>query len=270
MKATIFSLTGEKKQEIELPSFFAEPVREDIIAKAFKEETAAARQSYGVARLAGKRASAPGKIRHRRRAYKTAYGYGISRVPRKVLTRRGRRFYWQGAFAPGMVGGRQAHPPKAERSWELKINKKEKLKALKSAIAATAVLKALKEKYKLNGFSLPLPLIIERKIEEVTKVKELKKILLSLLKTERFFPKRKIRAGKGKMRGRKYKKSAGLLLVVSKADKIKSIKAFDAREAKQLSITDLAPGGQAGRLTIYSHAAILDLEERFKAKVKRK
>lgn len=266
MKAIIYSTSGEKKSEIELPSFFTEGVRKDLIAKVFRAESAEMRQAYGVAKMAGKRASAPGKIRHRRRVWKTAYGYGISRVPRKVLSRRGRRFFWQGAFMPGTVGGRKAHPTKPEKIWGIKINKKEKARALKAAIASTTSVNILKEKYKLDGFPIQLPLIVERKIEEVNKIKELKKILLALLKTEKFFSQKRLRAGKGKLRGRKYKKSAGLLLVVSKANKLKNIKSFEIKEVKELKVSDLAPGGKAGRLTIYSHSAILDLAERFKGK----
>lgn len=269
MKAKIYSITGEKKTEIELPAFFSENVREDLISKVFKAEIRGERQSYASAIMAGKRASAPGKIRHKRRAYKTAYGYGISRVPRKVLTRRGRRFYWQGAFSPNTVGGRRAHPPKAEKVWELKINKKEKEKALKSALASTAITKLIVNNYK-NSISNEFPIIVERKIEELNKIKELKQALLSILKTDSFFPTRKVRAGKGKMRGRKNKKSAGLLLVVSKASKLKSIKAFDIKQVKELSVKDLSLNGKPGRLTIYSHAAITDLEERFKGKGKEK
>lgn len=266
IKASVISITGDKKTEIELPEFFGEEIREDLIVKAVKAERARARQPYGASPLAGKRASASGKIRRKRRAYKTSYGIGISRVPRKILSRRGRRFFWQGAFAPGTVGGRRAHPPKAEKVWEIKVNKKEKIKALKSALAATCSPEILKQKYKVNGIFLQLPIVVERKIEELNKVKELKKALLSILKTDKFFPKKKIRAGKGKRRGRKYKKSAGLLLVVSSSSKLKNIKAFDIKEAKKLLVKDLAPSGEPGRLTIYSHAAILELEERFKEK----
>ena len=267
MKAQIYSTTGEKKQELELPSFFSEDLRKDLIAKVFRAESEARRQGYGVALFAGKRASAPGKVRHQRRRWRGAYGIGIARVPRKVMSRRGRRFHWVGAFAPGTVGGRMSHPAKAERIFTFKVNKKEKLKALKSAIAATASQSLLKDRYNFEG-SLPLhlPIIIERKIEEIQKVKELEKTLHALLKTDHFFSEKSIRAGKGKMRGRRYKRSAGLLLIVSKADKLKNIKVFDVREAKKITLGDLAPGGVPGRLTIYSHAAILDLQERFKEK----
>jgi len=267
MKAQIYSTTGEKKQELELPSFFSEELRQDLIAKVFRQEKEGQRQQYGVALFAGKRASAPGKVRHQRRRWRGAYGMGIARVPRKVMSRRGRRFFWQGAFAPGMTGGRMAHPAKAERVFTFKINKKERLKALKSALAATTSQKLLEQRYSFEGkLPLNLPIVLERKIEEIQKVKELEKTLHALLKTDHFFPEKSIRAGRGKMRGRKYKKTAGLLLVVSKADKLKGIKAFDVREARVLTLSDLAPGGVPGRLTIFSHPAILELQERFKEK----
>ncbi len=264
MKVNVFSTSGEKKAEIELPKYFEESIREDLIAKAFKVESAEERQPYGAFKLAGRRASAAGKVHHQRRRWKTAYGHGISRVPRKVLVRRGSRFFWQGAYIPGTVKGRQAHPPKAETSFEIKINKKEKLMALKAAIAATASLDAIKNKYKLDGIKLhELPLIVESKIEDISKIKELKKVLLALLKTEKFFPEKSIRAGKGKMRGRKYKKSAGLLLVVSSKATIKT-KAFDVKKADELKVKDLAPGGKAGRVVIYSENALEELAQRLK------
>ena len=71
------------------------------------------RQRYGANPEAGKKVSAA--LSKRRRKYRGSYGHGISRVPRKILSRRGTSMNWQGAFAPGTVGGRRAHPPKAEK-----------------------------------------------------------------------------------------------------------------------------------------------------------
>jgi len=147
MKANVLSITGEKLRQIELPRCFNEKIREDLIKRAFEVEVAATRQPYGTFKLAGKLVSAAGKIRHARNKYKTAYGIGISRVPRKVLTRRGTRFFWVGAFAPGMRGGRAAHPPKVEKIFTKKINKKEKMKALKAAIAATSNAREMCKRY---------------------------------------------------------------------------------------------------------------------------
>ncbi|MEK6852896.1 MAG: 50S ribosomal protein L4, partial [Nanoarchaeota archaeon] len=240
----------------------------DLIEKVFLVERANERQIYGSYALAGKRASAPGKVRHRRRRWKSAYGYGISRIPRKIMLRRGSRFVWQGAFVPSTMGGRKAHPPKAEKMWKLKINKKEMEKALKSALAASASRDILISRYTIESkdtSKIPqLPILLDNKIEDVKKVKELKKVIKSLLNgiADKFFKERSIRAGKGKFRGRKYKKSAGLLLVTSKKVYAKGL-GIDVVETSKLRVSDLAPGGKAGRLILFSENALEGLSKRF-------
>ncbi len=126
MKLNIISTSKEKKKEIDLPSQFNEEVRPDVISRAVLAIQSNKRQPYGASPEAGKRASA--EISRRRHDYRGSYGHGISRVPRKILTRRGTRMYWVGAFAPGTVGGRRAHPPKVEKNYSQKINKKERRK----------------------------------------------------------------------------------------------------------------------------------------------
>ena len=64
----------------------------------------------------------------------------------------------------------------------------------------------------------------------------------------------------GKMRGRKYKSNAGVLVVVGKKEKIKT-NAFETKNVGELSVVDLAKGG-AGRLTIYTENAINELGAR--------
>jgi large subunit ribosomal protein L4e len=159
MKAEILSITGEKKGEIELPKFFEEPLRKDLIKRAYEAELATTRHPYGTNPRAGKEVSASGKLHRVRHVWKGTYGYGISRVPRKIMTKRGNRFNWVGAFAPGTRGGRAAHPPVADKVWKKKINKKEKYMAIRSALAANK------------------PIIIEDKIEGIKKTKEFRKII---------------------------------------------------------------------------------------------
>ena len=149
MKLNIISASKEKKKEIDLPSQFNEEVRPDVISRAVFAIQSNKRQPYGASPEAGKRASA--EISRRRHDYRGSYGHGISRVPRKILTRRGTRMYWVGAFAPGTVGGRRAHPPKAEKNYSQKINKKERRKAIRSAIAASII----KELVEQRGHKVP-------------------------------------------------------------------------------------------------------------------
>ncbi len=264
MKVPILSPSG-KKQEIEVPEFFRHEVRQDIIAKVI--EAKKHKQPYGPFEWAGKLYSASGKIRHRRHVWKSAYGRGISRVPRKIHWRRGSHFYWIAATIASAVGGRRAHPPKPESmKKKKKINKKELKLAMLSALAATASAEWLRRRYERlrdKKIEVKLPLIIS---SDVLKLKT-KQFLDFLRKTlgplyEVALKKKAIRAGKGKMRGRKYKSSAGLLLVIASDEKFKA-SGIEIKPVNELSVTDLAKGNAPGRLTLYTEKAIKELDEKF-------
>lgn len=264
-KVNILSIDGKKKKEIELPNCFYQEIREDIITKVL--EAKKNKQPYAPSLVAGKQHSASGKIRHRRHVWKTHYGHGISRIPRKIISRRGNRFNWIGAEISSTVGGRRAHPPKILSMINTrKINKKELKIALISAISATADEKEVIKKYmRLKDKKIKnLPLIIESKFVSL-KTKELVSSLKKILGEDLFkiaLKKKAIRSGKGKLRGRKYKRNAGLLLVIGKDEKIKT-NAFDVINVENLSVTNLA-SGEPGRLTLYTEQAIKELEEKLK------
>ena len=262
MKVILYNLKGEKVKEIELPEQFNEEYRPGIIKRAVFAIYTNLRQKYGAKPEAGKRYSA--KISRRRRDYKTAYGHGISRVPRKTLWRRGRQFGWVGALAPGTVGGRKAHPPKAEKNFAQKINKKERKKAIRSALAATANINLVKARG--HKFNLTVPIIIESEFENIKKSKEVISVLKNIKLEEEIkrTSKRKIRAGKGKTRGRKYKTKVGPLIIVSNTcdliNTAKNIPGLDVCVVNYLNAKLLAPGGQPGRLTIFTENAINKLK----------
>ena len=99
MKVVKFTVESVQQGDVELPKQFDEEFRPDLIKRAVLVVQRNKRQVYGAKKDAGKRASA--ELSRRRRKYRGSYGAGISRVPRKILSRRGTRFYWVGAFAPG-------------------------------------------------------------------------------------------------------------------------------------------------------------------------
>ena len=167
MKANIVSKQGTKKSEITLPMQFGEEIRFDLIKRAVLAVQSTKRQRYGTDPEAGKKYSS--KLSRRRRAYKGAYGIGISRVPRKILSYRGSRFNWTGATAPNTVGGRIAHPPKSEKNLIKNINKKERKKAIRSAMAASIDKKIVTER---GHIVQEYPLIAEGNIESTKKTKE--------------------------------------------------------------------------------------------------
>lgn len=263
MKSPIFNLQNQKIGERMLPNQFDEEYRPDLIKRAVLALQSKARQAYGASPEAGKRHSA--ELSRRRRKYRGAYGYGISRVTRKILTRRGTRFYWVGAVAPNTRGGRRAHPPKAGKIWEQKINQKENRKAIRSALAATLNKEIVKER----GHFVPenYPFIINPDIEKLTKTKEIKEALKKLNFQEELQRTliKKIRAGIGKLRGRKYQKKKGLLIVVGEdcplIKSAKNIPGIDIVKPNQLNVKLLAPGAQPGRITLYTENAINVMEK---------
>ena len=107
------------------------------------------KQPYGASPVGGKQHSASGIIIHRRHVWKSGYGRGRSRIPRKMMSRRGSQFNWVGAEVSSTRGGRRAHPPKILSMINTKkINKKEMKIAMASAISATADEKQVVGRYK--------------------------------------------------------------------------------------------------------------------------
>jgi len=258
MKAKILDIHKTEKGTKELPVQFSEQIRWDLIQRAVISLQNERRQAYGVKHGAGLRQVS--EVSRRRRDYKGTYGAGISRVPRKIMSRNGTRMNWVGAFAPGTVGGRRAHPPKTEKIWWKKINEKERLKAIRSAIAATAS----KEIITKRGHLIPsnYPFILDEKLEHLEKTKDVVQTLEKLGFNNELarIEDRKIRAGKGKSRGRKYIIRKGPLIVVSKPGKLLksaiNIAGVDVVDVRKLNAELLAPGGIPGRLTLWTTSAI--------------
>jgi len=265
MKTQILDITGKKLKDIEIPGIFSEPVREDLISKIL--EAKKTRQPYSPNPVAGRQTAASGKIVHRRHVWRSGYGRGISRIPRKIMSRSGSQFNWVGAEISSTRGGRRAHPPKIiSMINSSKINKKEARIALISALSATANKKQVSSKYKrIDEKDLKeLPIVVESKIIKL-KTKELLGSIRKILGDKIFevtLKNKEVRSGRGKLRGRKYKSNAGILIVTGKNEKIKT-KIFSVKNTENIGISDLAEGSP-GRLTIYTESAINDLQEKFK------
>jgi len=271
INANVYDGEGNAIKKIELPEHFKEEVRKDIIRKAFYAYWSNRRQPYGTYRYAGMEASA--WTSKRRRTYRASYGFGISRVPRSLFYGHwGYYFAWYARVVPNAVKGRRAHPPKPEKVWKIKINKKEKRKAIRSAIASSIIEDIIKKRYtKLFKYIDPiidrygLPIIISD-LEKVQKTRDLRKILYKfgfkdVLEYMKEF--RKNRAGVGKRRGRRLKKHRGILLVVSSDSNNYRInlEGLEISRVDQLNIDKLAPGGEPGRFIIWSEKAIEELED---------
>ncbi|MCK5029931.1 MAG: 50S ribosomal protein L4 [Thermoplasmatales archaeon] len=245
VKVNVYGLDGTEKEKIDLPEVFNTVYRPDIIRKTFNVLHSNKRQPYGANPLAGtKHATAS-----------VGKGRGSSRVPRLTQGRRA-------ALAPCVVGGRRAHPPRAERNWKEKMNKKEKQIACKSAIAATADKELVSKRGHKFDNKLTLPIIVDDKFENIKKTKEVINafdkmgIYDDVLRANSG---KHIRAGKGKRRGRKYKIPKSILIVSTKDDIKKSsnnLLGIDIIKLNEMNIEHLAPGGDAGRLTVFTKTAL--------------
>jgi large subunit ribosomal protein L4e len=259
MKLKIMTQENGEAGHIDLPVQFSEEIRADLISRSVLAIQAAGRQPYGGYGDAGMRHSS--KLSRRRRDYRGSYGMGISRVPRKIHSRSGRRMNWVGALSPGTVGGRRAHPPKPQAEWEQKVNITENRKAIRSALAATMH----KDIVSKRGHLLPptFPFLIDNAFENITKTSELEAALVKLGFTQELERAgvTRIRAGRGKIRGRRYKTPTSILFVVSN-DAAKLVKAAsnlpgcDVVSIHRVNAELLAPGTHLGRLTLYTKAAV--------------
>ena len=270
-KITLVGMDGTKGKELNLPSQFSESFRPDLIKRAVLVVQSHNIQPSGTNPDAGKKQSS--KISKRRKDFKTTYGRGQSRTPRKILSRRGTNFYYMGAFAPNTVGGRVSHPPKAEKIWDLKMNIQERRKAIRSAIAATMNPEIVKRRgHRVES------LVVDSKVEELKKTKDVLEFMnkIGFEKEIERVAEKKIRSGKGKNRGRPYRKKVGPLFVVSKKCSLMrsaiNLNGVDICTVKDLNAELLAPGTDAGRLTVWSEKAleIMDKEKLFYTKENKK
>ena len=206
MKAKMFDKVGKEKGTVDLPKNFAVRIREDILSKVFEAQKAIYAQAYGSMEGAGAQYSASGISKKKRHDWKATYGKGISRVPRKIMSRHGSSFNWIGATVASTRGGRRPHAPRSAKNPFSKINKKELLMAFNSALAGTVDAKSLEKKY---GKKVESGFVFDGKILDI-KTKDfivvIKKVFGDAFAT--VLKHKSIRAGIGKMRGRKYKSNA--------------------------------------------------------------
>ena len=257
MKVDTILLDGKKDEQIELPNIFETDVKKDVIRKAYISLESHGFQKHSTKPTAGQDVVADSND--------PPTGRGISRVARMKGGGGGRQ--GQAGEVASTRGGRQAHPPKAEKVIFKKINKQENKLALCSAISATKSKELVIQRgHKIEKIE-SLPLIISDDIESVTQTSKMIKILedLNLSQDVQRLENRKKRSGKVALRGRTKKTGKSVLFVLSDSKNVKkacnSIPGVDACSVNDLSVLDLAPGANLIRLTAYSKKAIAEISK---------
>jgi large subunit ribosomal protein L4e len=247
MNATVRDLNGDDAGEIELPETFETPYRPDLIRRAVVAAQANRKQAYGADPYAGMRTPAES----------FGSGRGMAHVPREN---------GQGRRVPQTVGGRKAHPPKAEKKQGKRINDKERQLAVRSAVAATADVDLVGERGHQFDSDVELPFVVTDEFEELVKTKEVVAFLeaAGLHADVERADERKVRAGRGKTRGRKYRRPTSILFVTSEepSKAARNLAGVDVATAANVSAEDLAPGTHAGRLTVWTESAIREVAAR--------
>jgi large subunit ribosomal protein L4e len=250
MKANVIDLSGNASSQVELPLVFEEEYRPDIIKRAVLSAQANRLQSYGPHFYAGMNTS----------AQSWGPGHGVSRVPR---LKNGRK----AAGIPMAVGGRRSHAPQPNADYSEKINIKERRKAIRSAIAATANTELVMARG--HKFSRDLPVIAQDSLESLNKTSEVIKFLVAAGLWDdvmRAKMGRNIRAGKGKLRGRKYKGRKSLLIVAGQDQGLRkaarNLPGVDFITVEKLNAELLAPGTKAGRLTVWTESSLQKLAQK--------
>ncbi|EJN58661.1 50S ribosomal protein L4 [Halogranum rubrum] len=248
MQATIRDLNGDDAGTLELPEVFETHYRPDLIKRAVLAAQANRKQAYGADKLAGMRTPAES----------LGSGRGMSHDPRENgVARR----------VPHAVSGRKAHPPKVEKELGKKINDKERKLAVRSAIAATANPELVSERGHQFDDDLELPLVVSDDFEDLLKTQEVVDLLQTLgvyADVERSDENKKVKAGRGKTRGRKYTRPKSILFVTSEKPSraARNLAGADVATAADVSAEDLAPGTHAGRLTIFTESALEEVADR--------
>lgn len=159
-------------------------------------------------------------------------------------------------------------PTKTWRKWHVKINQNQRRFAVVSALAASALPSlVLARGHRIENVN-EVPLVISSEVESIQKTREAAAFLKAIAAHEdvvKVSNSRKLRAGKGKMRGRRHRQRRGPLLVYGEdkgiAKAFRNLPGVEVANVKALNLLQLAPGGHLGRFVIWTESAFALLDE---------
>lgn len=256
---SVWSVENKTSQFIPLPTVFTAPIRSDIVQEVHTGMAKNKRQPYAVSKLAG----------HQSSAESWGTGRAVARIPR--VSGGGTHRAGQGAFGNMCRGGRMFAPTKVWRRWHVKVPVNQKRYAVASALAASAVPALVMARGHRVERVPEIPLVIDNKlVEGVDKTKKAVALLKSLNAYDdvaRVIESHKIRAGKGKMRNRRYVQRRGPLVIYNEKGPL--VKAFsnipgvELVPVSALNLLQLAPGAHLGRFCIWTKDAFQRLDSLF-------
>ncbi|XP_783473.1 60S ribosomal protein L4 [Strongylocentrotus purpuratus] len=240
---------------VTLPAVFKAPIRPDIVNYAHTNMRKNSRQPYAVKRIAG----------HQTSAESWGTGRAVARIPR--VRGGGTHRSGQGAFGNMCRGGRMFAPTKIWRKWHTRTNISQKRFAMCSALAASAVPALVMSKGHMIMGTPEVPLVVSDKVQDFKKTKEAVYFLKRFKAWEdikKVYKSRRMRAGKGKMRNRRFVRRLGPLVVYDQDNGItrafRNIPGVTLLQVSRLNLLRLAPGGHVGRFCVWTESAFNKLD----------
>lgn len=245
--------TGAATGSVALPAVFTAPIRMDVVSFVHTNMAKNSRQAYAVSREAG----------HQTAAESWGTGRAVSRIPR--VPGGGTHRAGQGAFGNMCRGGHMFNPTRVWRRWHRRVNVGQRRFATVSALAASAIPALVMARGHAVEDVVELPLVLDT--VNVDKTKQAVEVLSKFgayADVEKSKASRKIRAGKGKMRNRRYVQRRGPLVVYGEGDNVekafRNLPGVEVCNVERLNLLQLAPGGHVGRFIVWTQAAFERLD----------
>jgi len=193
-------------------------------------------------------------------------GRAVARIPR--VAGGGTHRAGQGAFGNMCRGGRMFAPTKVYRRWHRKVNLNQRRYALVSALAASSSASlVLARGHRIEAIP-EVPLVVSSNtitsLDKTSQAVKLLKALKAYADVEKVKDTKKIRAGKGKARNRRYVQRKGPLVIYEQKGALlrafRNLPGVDLLNVNRLNILLLAPGGHLGRFVIWTQDAYEKLD----------
>lgn len=254
-KVSVYNVQGQEAGSVAVPDVFSAPIRVDIVNKMHTALRNRLRQPYGVNDYAG----------HNVSAESWGTGRAVARIPR--VHGSGTSRSGQGAFGNMCRGGRLFSPTRVWRKWAGVVPTNQRRYAIASAIAASAETALVKGRgHKIENVK-SVPLVVVDEIEGLTKTAQAVAFLKAVNAyedVERVVASKRVRAGRGHTRNRRYKQKLGPLIVYKKNSGLvrafNNVPGVETMSADRLNLVRLAPGGHVGRFIIWTQSALESLK----------
>lgn len=246
----------EKTGTVVMPHVLTSPLRPDLVREVHKNVSKNHRQAYAVG----------AKVGYDTAAESWGTGRAVARIPRAPGG--GTHRAGQATFGNQARGGGMFNPTKVWRRWHRRVNVTMKRHAVATALAASSLPPLVMARGHRISNVAELPLVVSDSLESISKTKQ----AVEALKTvgcsddlQKVIDSKKLRAGKGKARNRKYTMRCGPLVIYNEDNGItramRNIPGVETANVDNLNLLRLAPGGSFGRFVVFTEGAFKKLSD---------